>query len=41
VGFEIAWQCAGQLYDIYQQVDLTRGRRLAERVIETLPAHHR
>lgn len=33
----IAWQCAQQLRDAYRQKDLSLGRRIAEKVVETFP----
>ena len=33
----VAWQCAQQLRDAYQAESLTQGRRIAERVLASLP----
>ena len=32
---EVAWRCAQQLRDAYRQADLTAGRVIAERVVDT------
>ena len=32
---DVAWQCAQQLRDAYQHPDLTGGRQIAERVVDT------
>ena len=37
VQVEIAWQCASQLRDAYHVADLTEGRKIAERVLQSFP----